>query len=158
MLGLASGGGLPATAPSGVVVAVVDDVNDPEKTGQVRLRFPWLGDTYVSGASLPIVNGAQTTQGGGPTDVFLAKIDTTKNGAASLVYSTFLGGTGQEIATGIAYTGNGQVVVVGWTRYGDFPTKNAFQNAYGSAGTQSDGFIAKYDTTQTGAASKLRVL
>jgi uncharacterized protein involved in type VI secretion and phage assembly len=32
----------------GVVTAVVDDVNDPDGRCRVRLRFPWLSETYVS--------------------------------------------------------------------------------------------------------------
>ena len=58
LLGLAGGGGPATTAPPGVVVAVVDDVNDPEKTGRVRLRFPWLDDTYVSGWARTVQAGA----------------------------------------------------------------------------------------------------
>jgi phage protein D/phage baseplate assembly protein gpV len=63
MLGLASGGGPATTAPAGVVVAVVDDVNDPEKTGRVRLRFPWLDDNYVSGWARTVQAGAGKDRG-----------------------------------------------------------------------------------------------
>ena len=58
-----SGGGPATTAPPGVVVAVVDDVNDPEKTGRVRLRFPWLDDTYVSGWARTVQAGAGKDRG-----------------------------------------------------------------------------------------------
>jgi uncharacterized protein involved in type VI secretion and phage assembly len=47
--GDASGGG--SAGPSridGVVVAVVEDVDDPDERCRVRLRFPWLSETYVS--------------------------------------------------------------------------------------------------------------
>jgi hypothetical protein len=111
-----------------------------------------VGDTYST--NFPIVNGSQTTFNA-TFDVFLAKIDTTKNGAAGLVYSTFLGGPGDDRATGVAYAGNGQVVVVGFCEAG-FPVLNAFQSAHGGVSvTHEDGFIAKFDTTQIGAASKL---
>ena len=63
MLGLAGGGGPATTAPAGVVVAVVDDVNDPEKTGQVRLRYPWLDDQYVSGWARTVQAGAGKDRG-----------------------------------------------------------------------------------------------
>jgi phage protein D/phage baseplate assembly protein gpV len=63
LLGLASGGGPATTAPSGVVVAVVDDVNDPEKTGRARLRYPWLDDTYVSGWARTVQAGAGKDRG-----------------------------------------------------------------------------------------------
>jgi uncharacterized protein involved in type VI secretion and phage assembly len=32
----------------GVVMALVDDNDDPEKMGRVRLRYPWMGDEAVS--------------------------------------------------------------------------------------------------------------
>ena len=50
LLGLASSGG-GASGPariSGVVIALVDDVDDPKTLGRVRLRFPWMDDDYVS--------------------------------------------------------------------------------------------------------------
>ncbi|KPI19705.1 baseplate assembly protein V [Actinobacteria bacterium OK074] len=50
LFGLTSGGGgagLGAKLPS-VANALVTDVNDPLKQGRVRLKFPWLDDTYVS--------------------------------------------------------------------------------------------------------------
>jgi len=63
MLGLASGGGPAPTAPPGVVVAVVDDVNDPEKTGRVRLSYPWLDGRYVSGWARTVQAGAGKDRG-----------------------------------------------------------------------------------------------
>jgi phage baseplate assembly protein gpV len=33
---------------AGVVPGVVDDVNDPDHQGRVRVRFPWMADQYVS--------------------------------------------------------------------------------------------------------------
>ena len=51
------------------------------------------GDTYAP--NFPIVNGFQTTFGGGNSyDVFLAVIDPSIAGAGGLIYSTYLGGNG----------------------------------------------------------------
>jgi phage protein D len=63
MLGLASGGGPATTAPPGLVIAVVDDVADPEKAARVRVRFPWLDDTYVSGWARTVQAGAGKERG-----------------------------------------------------------------------------------------------
>jgi hypothetical protein len=105
------------------------------------------GDTYST--NFPILNGSQTTFGGNH-DAFLTKIDTTKSGAASLIYSTYLGGTGNEYTFGEAYAGAGQVILVGEAAAG-FTTKNALFPTF--AGGGFDGYIAKIDTTRTGAAS-----
>ncbi|GAA4224050.1 VgrG-related protein [Actinomadura meridiana] len=49
LFGLASGGA--ASAPPkmpGVVTAIVTDIQDPQRKGRVKLRFPWLDKDYVS--------------------------------------------------------------------------------------------------------------
>jgi uncharacterized protein involved in type VI secretion and phage assembly len=50
LLGLTGGGenGSSTMRIAGVVPATVDDVNDPDNTGRVRLRFPWLAEKYTS--------------------------------------------------------------------------------------------------------------
>jgi phage protein D/phage baseplate assembly protein gpV len=63
MLGLAGGAVPGAAAPPGVVMATVDDVNDPEKLGRVRLVFPWLSDDYVSGWARTVHAGAGKDRG-----------------------------------------------------------------------------------------------
>ncbi|MFF0086983.1 VgrG-related protein [Streptomyces canus] len=47
LYGLAAGSQEVPTMP-GVVVAVVSNIKDPLKMGRVKLRFPWLSDTYES--------------------------------------------------------------------------------------------------------------
>jgi uncharacterized protein involved in type VI secretion and phage assembly len=49
ILGLVTqGGSAVADRLPGVVTALVDDNNDPEGQGRVRLRYPWMGDQAVS--------------------------------------------------------------------------------------------------------------
>jgi len=107
------------------------------------------GDT--PGLGFPIVGGFQGTFGGS-NDAFLAVIDTTLSGGASLVYSTYLGGTGQDLGYDIAFAGGRQVVVVGEADPG-FPVVNALDATHN--GGNSDVFVAKFDTALTGAASLL---
>ncbi len=49
ILGLVSQGtaGMPERLP-GVVIALVDDNDDPQGMGRVRLRFPWMGEDAIS--------------------------------------------------------------------------------------------------------------
>lgn len=67
LLGLTSGGG--GRGPSaggpmaGVAIALVDDVDDPQHLGRVRLRFPWLAEDYVGGWSRVAMLGAGASRG-----------------------------------------------------------------------------------------------
>lgn len=43
-----TGGAAGGAAPSGAVIATVSNVRDPDNRGRVRLRYPWLDDTFES--------------------------------------------------------------------------------------------------------------
>ena len=88
----------------------------------------------------------------GTYDAFVAKIDTTESGAASLLYCTYLGGSTNEYGQGIDVDGSGYVYVTGNTSSNDFPTLNAYDNTHNG---DYDVFVAKFDMTQSGAASLL---
>ena len=63
LLGLASGGARSRQTPPGVVIAVVTDVNDPDKMGRVKLKYPWLSDDYVSDWARVVCQGAGKDRG-----------------------------------------------------------------------------------------------
>jgi len=91
----------------------------------------FAGNAYVSGftfsSDFPTTPGAfQTNFVGGNNDAFAAKINPS---GTSLVYSTFLGGTGEETGMGIGVDFHGNAYVGGQTTSTDFPTSNAFQPA-----------------------------
>ncbi|GAA1358454.1 VgrG-related protein [Streptomyces beijiangensis] len=48
LYGLASGGQDSAPPMPGVAIALVTNTKDPRRLGRVRLRFPWLSETYES--------------------------------------------------------------------------------------------------------------
>ena len=113
--------------------------------GVVALAVDGAGSTYVTGSTgsldFPTTPGVLAPgPGGGSADAFLAKLDA----AGALVYSTYLGGTGDDVALGIAVDGAGSAYLTGVTSSTDFPTTpGAFQPGFtGSAGA-SDAFVAK---------------
>ena len=89
------------------------------------------GNIYVTGitgsTNFPTKNSVQASYGGGQFDAFVAEINPSQVGAASLVYSTYLGGSDQDEAYGIAVDGSGNAYVTGFTHSLDFPTQNAYQ-------------------------------
>ncbi|HEV2177664.1 MAG TPA: SBBP repeat-containing protein [Terriglobia bacterium] len=107
---------------------------------------------YVAGethsVNFPTTSGAfQTVFGGGASDAFVSKF---KPDGSALIYSTYLGGSGQDQAQAIAVDSTGKANVAGFTSSGtsgtptaagSFPTANPIQ-ASGYAGNQ-DAFVAR---------------
>src|SRR6185436_13168257 len=92
------------------------------------------GAAYISGYTtsfdLPTANQTQSFIGG-DRDAFVAKFNP---GGNVLVFSSFIGGTGTESATGMAIDNAADVYVLGFTNAGDYPvTANVVQP--GNAGT-----------------------
>jgi hypothetical protein len=101
------------------------------------------GNAYIAGftysANFPITSGALRSSFSGQSKAFVLKLSPSGN---SLIYSTFLGGSGSDYATGIAVDATGQTYIPGYTASVDFPVSpNAFQGFYG--GGEFDGFFAK---------------
>ena len=93
---------------------------------------------YVTGttnsANFPLRNELDNTLGG--YDVFVTKIDTSQSDDASLIYSTFLGGSHRDYGTDIVVDNWGRVFVAGGTESNDYPVKCGLANA-----PNWDGFI-----------------
>jgi hypothetical protein len=97
-------------------------------------------NTYVTGftssTNFPTANPIQGSNKGG-NDAFLTKINAP---GSALVYSTYLGGSGNDSATGIALDASGNVYLSGFTTSTDFPTMNPLQAAYAG---NTDAFVTK---------------
>jgi hypothetical protein len=117
------------------------------------------GNTYVVGytysANFPTANPFQAALAGA-SDAFIAKLGPT---GSALLYSTYLGGRGDDSGSGIGLDSSGNAYITGGTRSSDFPvTSGAFQTSYGGGTCGSapnntfpcgDAFVAKLDTTGT---------
>jgi Beta-propeller repeat. len=99
------------------------------------------GNIFVSGfttsADFPVRNAFQTAYAGA-LDAFVTKLAST---GGSLIYSTYLGGTGDDFGNALAVDSAGSAYITGWTSSADFPVRNAFQS--GPAGGGSDTFVTK---------------
>jgi len=105
-----------------------------------------FGNMYIVGITLstdfPPMNPIQLNSGGG-WDVFVAKISAS---CIALVYSTYLGGSGDDAGYGIAVDGTGNAYITGWTSSTDFPTQNPFQPSNHGG---SNVFVTKIDPSGT---------
>ena len=103
------------------------------------------GAAYLAGSTsasdFPIVNGFQTALASSSNaDAYLAKLNPA---GSALSFSSYLGGSLEDAAFGIALDTSGKAYVVGRTYSGDFPTRTPIQIANGGG---SDAFITKIDT------------
>jgi uncharacterized protein (TIGR03437 family) len=86
-----------------------------------------FGAAYITGSTRSLVFPTQSafqTASGGNLDVFVAKLSPA---GAALVYSTYLGGSGDEEPYGIAVDAAGAAYVSGYTTSPNFPTQSPFQ-------------------------------
>ena len=86
-----------------------------------------------------------TPDGYGLEHAFVAKLDPSQSGAASLVYSTYLGGNvgdGADFGYGIAVDGAGNAYVVGTTESTNFPVTAGVVQPTSGGGT-GDTFVTK---------------
>jgi hypothetical protein len=140
----------------------------------LNLRVDSTGAAYLTGSTLspdlPTTAGAYLTTYQGPPanpdysicvsaldesvleqpscgDVFLAKIDPSKTGAAQLVFSTYLGGSGNDFAYNLALDSQNNVWLIGDTNSAGFPTTT---DAYFTPPSSSPLFLSeiKNDGTQ----------
>ena len=105
------------------------------------------GSAYVTGETdstdFPTTSGAVESAPNGDSDAFVTKLNRSGTG---LVYTTYLGGGGDDIGNGIAVDPVGSAYVTGETDSTDFPTTSgAFEPTNGRL--DIDAFVAKLDAT-----------
>jgi uncharacterized protein (TIGR03437 family) len=146
---------LGGTNPDAVTGIAVDAAGNAYFTGYTTSSdFP----ISSSGVFQPTYGGAggqyDTTYSTG--DAFVVKMSPT----GTIVYSTYLGGSQDDIGIGIAIDGQGDAYVGGATLSKNFPTLNPFQAAYGGAGGETnlimgytysggDGFVTELNPAGT---------
>jgi hypothetical protein len=104
-----------------------------------------LGNAYVTGltaGSFHLANAFQGSFGGGAFDAFVARLNTTGTSTtASTSTSSYLGGSGKDIGTGIALDSSLKTYITGETA-GTFPTTSPLTGG-GSLSGLSDVFVAQ---------------
>ena len=140
----------------------VDGAENAYVTGEVgpNLMENLLTPPPIPPPFFPIVGGFETTlgnngspYGGTATDAFIAKIDAS---GSEILYSSYLGGSDEDVGYGVAVDSNANAYVTGLTYSTDFPGSTTstitplitpLQSTYAGAG---DAFLTKVDTTYDG--------
>ena len=103
-----------------------------------------VAGSTTSSTSFPLMGAFQPAYGGGTSDAFITRLNATGTG---LLYSTFLGGSGQDEATAIALDSNGNAYVTGFSNSPNFPVHNA---AHGTNSGDFDAFVTVLNTSGNG--------
>jgi hypothetical protein len=146
-----------------------DGVGGVSTDGGTGIAVDTQGNAYVTGSTsgidFPVTPGALETQNlsqlnSVDSGSFFAKINST---ASSLLYSTFLSGTGDQstyscdCAAGVALDPSDNAYVVGKTVSVDFPiTTGAVHTAFDAAESQS--FVTKFEGTELKALPATKVV
>ena len=107
------------------------------------ITYEGTAKLWVTGGTqsddFPIVGGLQSTRGGSQ-DIFIAGIDLSQAPQATLVYSSYLGGTWWETGRGIALAADGTLWIAAGTYSFDTPAVgSSYQRTFAGGG---DAYIA----------------
>ncbi|MHA1354738.1 MAG: SBBP repeat-containing protein [Candidatus Heimdallarchaeota archaeon] len=98
------------------------------------------GDTYSN--DFPTLNAYNDTLSGF-NDVFISKFSSS----GTLLWSTYLGGAGNDDGYAIAVDNAGKCYVTGETCSSNFPVLNAYDDTLASSPPEDDAFIAKFSSS-----------
>lgn len=133
---------------SGSALVYSSYIGGSQNDSALSISLDAAGSAHITGetssSNFPSVIAFQASYGGGASDAFVAKV---AQAGTSLVFSTYLGGSGDDLALAIAVNANG-VHIAGATSSTNFPVSNAAQPIYGGGGT-FDGFVSKLNTVGT---------
>ena len=106
------------------------------------------GHVFITGRTastdFPVLHPIQPEADPNNQDAFIVRFDTNVSGHGSLLYSTYLGGAGDDFAKAIKVDQAGNIYIAGYTDSPDFPTHNAYQTAINGV---SDVFVTKLNPT-----------
>lgn len=95
--------------------------------------------TSSGSSNFPIVNGFQSTYGGGLTDGVVFKFNSS---LSSLLWSSYIGGTDADAAYSLQFDPNLNVFATGGTKSNNFPTTSGVIHPTFQTGS-ADGWVAK---------------
>jgi hypothetical protein len=98
---------------------------------------------YTASTNFPTTAGAYQTANAGGNDAFVTKF----NSSGTPVYSTYLGGTGNDFGYGIALDSTENIYITGYTASTNFPTTPGAYQTTNAGG--NDAFVTKFDSSGT---------
>jgi len=107
------------------------------------IAIDWSGNIYITGSTsqtdFPTLDPLQKSLTGGQ-NLFVAKLDP----AGTLLFSTFLGGSGEDVGESIAVDNGGSIYLTGGTSSSNFPVLHALEPSPKSVAGHA--FVTKLNT------------
>jgi hypothetical protein len=100
--------------------------------------------TKTNSASFPLTNGSYDATLSGLYDCAITKVNSS---GSALVYSTYLGGTGEDGPVGIDVDVSGNAYVAGYAQIGTFPTTSG---VYRTTSATASGFLTELNQSGSG--------
>lgn len=127
--------------------ALTTGVTGQNNSSPTEVNFDTNGNIWVVSSTpannFPVTANAAQATSGGATDGVLFQLNPT---CTSLMYSTYLGGSGNDVIFGIQFNSLGNVVVCGATQSSNFPTTAGVLNSAAPGGS-IDGFVTMINVT-----------
>jgi uncharacterized protein (TIGR03437 family) len=110
------------------------------------------GAVYITGDTaspdFPLLGAYQASNAGGTSDAFVAKL---AGSGSSLLYSTYLGGSGSDAGLAIAVDGGGNAYITGSTTSTNYPiTSDAFQSTNNGTGGAPNAMVTALNPAGSG--------
>jgi hypothetical protein len=157
MVDLCSDAFVAALSPDGGTLLYASYLGNSGPDTGTAVTLDAMGRVVFTGDAcgfFPVTANAPQQTAGSCGTAFVAILDLSQAGAAQLVFSTFLGGTGGESGAAVAADVLGNIYVGGWTRSSDFPLVNPIVSRGGANGPSA--FIAALSSTQPGSSPMFR--
>jgi hypothetical protein len=128
--------------PAGTALVYSTVFGGSERDRPSDVQIDGKGYAYVTGVTessdFPVLNAFDSTYAGGEGDAFLTKIAPT---GKPFVFSTFLGGAGEDEGESVAVDATGSIYVLSTTASAGMPVKGAYDQTLGG---ESDAHLAKF--------------
>jgi len=132
-------------APSGTSLVYSTYLGGAEYDTCNAIAVDGAGAAYVTGNSTSTDFPTKVPSQSAPRGGWEAYVTKFAADGAGLVYSSFLGGSGDDVGHRVVVDGTGSAFLTGYTKSSNFPTKNAYQAVFG--GGSSDAFLVRVSSS-----------
>jgi hypothetical protein len=129
-------------SPDGSTLLYSTYLGGSENDEGLDISIDSQGNVYLTGSTssqdFPTFNPLQNQNGGaGTQDVFISKLNPSGD---TLIFSSYLGGTENDVGAGITHEAGDQTIITGWTYSADFPLLDPLQPSLEGS---SDAFVTR---------------